>query len=147
MTPEVVKFDPAHLTEIESRESESLPRVLMGQWFLRTHDGIAFTIKAGGKVIGAAGVILGPVATPRLEIREREGYAWALFGPEIGQCPVWLHRTVKRYFERIVVGYRLRRVIADQPSSQRNYGWLTALGFVSKGGVMECLGWQPYYRR
>ena len=99
--------------------------------------GTAFTARAGGRVLGCAGVIVPPGS--------RCGRAWALLGDDLRKRPFALHRLVVRGLEGIVRRHALTRIEArvrtDFAAGRR---WLEALGFRCEGPLPDSPGGVPF---
>lgn len=126
----LVPFRVEHLYQIVPRETVNMDQAIAAAIRLEGL-GPAFTAIDGERVIGCGGVA---------RLWGRVGEAWTLFGAEIAEHPVWLHRTVRTMLRDIMDGMDLDRlqvnVLAD---SERNCRWVKRLGFRFEG-LMERFG-------
>lgn len=126
----LVPFAIEHLYQIVPRETIRMEQAIAAAIRL---DGLgpAFTAMDGERVIGCGGVA---------RLWGRVGEAWTIFGAEIQDHPIWLHRTVRTMLRDIMDGMGLDRLQVNVlATSERNCRWVFRLGFQAEG-LMERFG-------
>lgn len=117
-------FQIEHLHQIVPRETIRMDQAIAAAIRL---DGLgpAFTALDGERVIGCGGVA---------RLWGRVGEGWTIFGSEIAEHPVWLHRTVRPMLRDIMDGMDLDRLQVNVlATSERNCRWIERLGFKLEG--------------
>jgi hypothetical protein len=129
--PQIIKFEIEHLKAIDWREDPDRAHVAHiedGIALMRTRPYTAFSGVAGGKLLGAAGVI---------DCGYGVGYAWVVVAPEIERHKLWFHRAVRQYLRAILRTNGYRRLQAEAlKCSKRNREWLEVLGFKARPYVI-----------
>lgn len=121
--PILVPYKPEHLYMVEERDSALQLSI---QQAMEKMNGMAFTAMVDKRPIGSAGVV---ISWPGF------GTAWAIFGADIANYPVWTTRTVRNMFRDIIRIKKLYRVeLTALKDSDRNKRWAELLGFSRENG-------------
>lgn len=129
MTPQEIPFSIDHLFQIEDRDGVSRDFVQVGAFLIRTRQHVSHSFAQGGKLVGMAGCIFGPIEGDNLTVAPGEGYLWAMISPEAEKFGVWFHRNVLRCLRAVMRDLKPRRLWAEAlVDSERNWRWLLALG-------------------
>ena len=119
--PQLVKFEPDHMFAFESREHEPEDVLREGLKRMAYFPNISFSAAIDGRIVGCGGLVV---------YEKGCGYPWVMISDELARYPVWLHRTVGRYYKRCIEIFRVKYLYSEAAiCSPRNTRWLQSFGF------------------
>jgi hypothetical protein len=125
----VVRFEPHHVWQVESRSAQSRAEIVQAMKLIHNRPGLFFSLAVDDRLIGLAGIV---VLVPGV------GFPMGLFSDAVAAHKIWFHRTVKQYFNAIVRHFDLKKLgVVGAADSERDCRWIESLGFELKGPVPD----------